>query len=113
MKIASTFSGAELCVDILLVKVESDVFSGLPKMLIVDLVETLVRKYNPVEAAITISHFECPSRKRRANIGSASLPSPTIRHLAYSVNPLTLYARSYSVTLKVARSNTSLSAPTA
>jgi hypothetical protein len=113
MKIASTFSGAELCVDILLVKVESDVLSGLPKMLIVELVETLVRKYNPVEAAITISHFECPSRKRRANIGSASLPSPTIRHLAYSVNPLTLYARSYSVTLKVARSNTSLSAPTA
>ena len=81
MKIASTFSGAELCVDILLVKVESDVLSGLPKMLIVELVETLVRKYNPVEAAITISHFECPSRKRRANIGSASLPSPTIRHL--------------------------------
>ena len=113
MKIASTFSGAELCVDILLVKVESDVLSGLPKMLIVELVETLVRKYNPVEAAITISHFECPSRKRRANIGSASLPSPTIRHLAYSVNPLTLYARSYSVTLKVARSNTSLSASTA
>ena len=82
MKIASTFSGAELCVDILLVKVESDVFSGLPKMLIVELVETLVKKCkHPVEAAITISHFECPSRKRRANIGSASLPSPTIRHL--------------------------------
>ena len=82
MKIASTFSGAELCVDILLVKVESDVISGLPKMLIVELVETLVRKCkNPVEAAITISRFECPSRKRRANIGSASLPSPTIRHL--------------------------------
>ena len=97
MKIASTFSGAELCVDILLVKVESDVLSGLPKMLIVELVETLVRKYNPVEAAITISHFECPSRKRRANIGSASLPSPTIRHLDYFVNPLTLNARSYSV----------------
>ena len=60
MKIASTFSGAELCVDILLVKVESDVLSGLPKMLIVEL-ETLVKKCkHPVEAAITTSRFECP-----------------------------------------------------
>ena len=82
MKIASTFSGAELCVDILLLKVESDVLSGLPKILIVELVETLVKKCkNPVEAAITTSRFECPSRKRTVNIGSASLPSPTIRHL--------------------------------
>lgn len=44
MRVATDFSIAKLGIDATLVKVEADVFSGLPKTFIVELTEALVKE---------------------------------------------------------------------
>ncbi len=81
MKIATTYSSAELGIDAPAVSVEAAAVPGLPQTQIVGLPETAVRESKDrVKAAIQASGFEYPSQRITVNLAPADLPKSSGRY---------------------------------
>jgi len=81
MKIATTYSSAELGIEAPTVSVEAAAAPGLPHTQIVGLPETAVRESKDrVKAAIQASGFEYPSQRITVNLAPADLPKSTGRY---------------------------------
>ncbi|MBL6689808.1 MAG: YifB family Mg chelatase-like AAA ATPase [Pseudomonadales bacterium] len=81
MKIATTYSSAELGIEAPTVSVEAAAAPGLPHTQIVGLPETAVRESKDrVRAAIQASGFEYPSQRITVNLAPADLPKSSGRY---------------------------------
>ena len=81
MKIATTYSSAELGIEAPAVSVEAAAAPGLPHTQIVGLPETAVRESKDrVKAAIQASGFEYPSQRITVNLAPADLPKSSGRY---------------------------------
>ena len=81
MRIATTYSSAELGIDAPLVSVETAAAPGLPQTLIVGLPETAVRESKDrVKAAMLSCGFEYPSQRITVNLAPADLPKSSGRY---------------------------------
>ena len=81
MKIATTFSSAELGIDAPPVSVEAASAPGLPHTQIVGLPETAVRESKDrVKAAILACGFDYPARRITVNLAPADLPKSSGRY---------------------------------
>lgn len=75
MNLAITLSRASLGIQAPIVRVETHISNGLPKLNIVGLPETVVKESKDrVRSAILTSHFEFPSRRITINLAPADLP---------------------------------------